>query len=118
MDVSNIAGSTITVRGTIDGYVKVGNPMDGNPFAHCPEFEMQISGAELLEKNVVRKELGGTELFITLERLTDAELPRDLSGSFEISADNGPHGFRPVYLLGRQLDDAKVWASAMFISFK
>ena len=117
MDVTNIAGSTFTVRGTIDGYVKVGNPLDGNPFAHCPEFELQFSGAELLEQSIIRKELGGTELFIAVERMTDATLPRDVSGTLQINPENGPNGFRPVYLMGRQLDDAKAWASAMFISF-
>ncbi|MDX1409054.1 MAG: hypothetical protein R3330_12990, partial [Saprospiraceae bacterium] len=117
MDVTNIAASTITVRGTIDGYVKVGNPLDGNPFAHCPEFELQFSGAELLERSVIRKELGGTELFIAVERMSEAPLPRDVSGTLQINPENGPHGFRPVYLMGRQLDDAKAWASAMFIEF-
>lgn len=28
-----------------------------------------------------------------------------------------PHGHRPVYLFGRQVDDAKVWTSALFINF-
>lgn len=117
MDVTDIGASTITVRGTIDGYVKVGNPLDGNPFAHCPEFELQFSGAELLERSVIRKELGGTELFIAVERMSEAPLPRDVSGTLQINPENGPHGFRPVYIMGRQLDDAKAWASAMFIEF-
>jgi len=52
-----------------------------------------------------------------VERVTDAALPRDIAGTIEIDPVNGPHGFRPVYLHGRQADDAKVWASAMFIRF-
>ena len=118
MDVSNLAASTITVHGTIDGYVKVGNPLDGNPFAHCPEFELQFSGTELLEKGAIRKELGGTDLFITVERVSQSPMPRDVSGTLEIGAHNGPHGFRPVYFMARQVDDAKVWTSAMFITFR
>lgn len=118
IDISNLSEATITVRGTIDGYVKVGNPLDGNPFVHCPEFEWTISGKELLEGGALRKELGGAELFLALERMSDAEMPREVEGSVEISAENGPHGFRSVYLAGRQVDDGKVWSSGVFISFR
>jgi len=118
IDVSNIEHCTIRITGTIDGYVKVGNPLDGNPFVHCPEFDWEISGKELLEGGALRKELGGTELFLALERLSDQAMPRDVSGSIEVDATNGPHGFRPVYFSGRQIDDGKVWTSAMFIEFK
>lgn len=118
IDVSNLASSTITVSGTIDGYVKVGNPLDGNPFVHCPEFSLAVCGAELMEKGSVRKELGGTELFVAIERISEAPMPRDVAGSFEVQPGNGPHGFRPVFLQGRQIDDGKAWTSAMYINFK
>ena len=118
IDISNLANCTIKIEGSIDGYVKVGNPLAGNPFVHCPTFSTEISGAELIESGSHRKELGGTELFVAIERLTDAELPRDVRGTIDIDPINGPHGFRPVYLAARQIDDAKVWTSAMFINFK
>ena len=118
VDVTDLARCRIRIEGTIDGYVKVGNPLDGNPFAHCPAFEWEVTGAELLEHGRLRKELGGTELFLAVERMSDAEMPRDVSGSFEVAPENGPHGHRPVYLFGRQIDDAKVWTSALFITFE
>lgn len=118
LDVSNLENCTIKVEGTIDGYVKVGNPLDGNPFIHCPSFEWEISGKELLEGGALRKELGGTELFLALERLSDKPMPREVSGSINVEPINGPHGFRPVYFAARQVDDGKVWTSAMFITFK
>jgi hypothetical protein len=118
VDVSNLSRCRIRVAGRIDGYVKVGNPLGGNPFVHCPDFDWEVSGAELLEKGAVRRELGGTEMFLAVERVSDATLPRDVSGVLEIKPRNGPHGFRPVYFHGRQADDAKVWTSAMFITFK
>ena len=71
-----------------------------------------------MEKGTLRKELGGTELFLAVERVSDAEMPRDVSGALQVSPDNSSHGFRPVYFYGRQIDDAKVWTSAMFITFK
>jgi hypothetical protein len=118
IDVSNLANCRIRIQGTIDGYVKVGNPLERNPFVHCPEFEWEVTGEELVNSNgVLRKELGGTELFLAVERLSDQAMPRDVSGTVDIDPHNGPHGFRPVYLLGRQVDDGKVWTSAMFITF-
>lgn len=118
IEMSNLEHCRIKVEGTIDGYVKVGNPLDGNPFVHCPTFEWEITGKELIESGELRKELGGTELFLAFERLSNEAMPRDVSGSLEIDASNGPHGHRPVYLMGRQIDDAKVWTSALFIDFK
>ncbi len=118
IDVSNLAHCTIKISGTIDGYVKVGNPLEGNPFMHCPEFELEVSGAELLEKGRIRKELGGTELFVAIERLSDAAMPRDVSGTFDLDPHNGPHGFRPIYFQGRQIDDAKAWTSAHYVTFE
>ena len=95
----------------------MGNPLDGNPFVHCPEFDVEVSGTELLENGSVRKELGGTEMFVAIERISDSAMPRDVTGSIEIDPNNGPHGFRPVYFQGRQIDDAKAWTSAMYIDF-
>lgn len=117
IDMSHLERATIKVSGQIHGYVKVGNPLDGNPFVHCPEFELEVSGADLLNDGVVRKELGGIELFVAIERMSDTEMPRDVSGDFEVDAANGPHGHRPVWIQGRQRDDGKAWTSAMYIAF-
>lgn len=118
MDIADLAQCRFHIKGRIDGYVKVGNPLDGNPFVHCPEFEWEVSGAELLRAGKLRRELGGTQLFVALERQSDVPMPRVLSGRLEVPAANGPHGFRPVFLLGREVDDSKAWTSALFIRFK
>ena len=117
IDVSQLANAKIRVEGTIDGYVKVGNPLKGNPFVHCPTFEWEITGAELLTQGRLKKDLPGIDMFLGLERMSDMPAPRDVSGKIEIDPKNGPHGHRPVYLLARQVDDAKVWTSALFITF-
>jgi hypothetical protein len=42
----------------------------------------QISGAQLLdEEGGLRLELGGAELFLALERLTERALPAEVSGT-------------------------------------
>ncbi len=117
LDVSHLATATLRVEGTIDGYVKVGDPLKGNPFVHCPTFSWEISGKELLEGGRLRRDLPGVEMFLAFERMSDQPAPREVSGSVTVAPENGPHGFRPVYFLARQIDDAKIWTSAMFIEF-
>lgn len=117
-DISDLERSTIRIEGTIDGYVKVGDPTRGNPFVHCPTFTWELSGRELLEAARLRKDLPGVDMFLGFERMSDWPTPREVSGQFEVAAENGPHGHRPVYLMARQRDDAKVWTSALFITFK
>ncbi len=117
MDISNLRNATIHISCTIDGYVKLGDPLKGNPFVHCPTVNWDISGQELLDNARMRKDLPGIDMFIALERMSETPAPRDVSGEISISPENGPHGFRPVYLFARQVDDAKVWTSAMFITF-
>ncbi|MBI3575133.1 MAG: hypothetical protein HY083_05725 [Gammaproteobacteria bacterium] len=117
IDVSHLATAMIRVEGTIDGYVKVGDPLKGNPFVHCPTFAWELTGAELLAQGRLKKDLPGVDMFLGLERMSDMPVPRDVSGKIEIDPKNGPHGHRPVYLLARQVDDAKIWTSALFITF-
>ncbi|ANH73419.1 hypothetical protein ACS15_2308 [Ralstonia insidiosa] len=117
IDIGNLAAARIVIEGHIDSYIKVGDPLQRNPFAHAPDFHWEISGAELLAKNGLRLELGGTELFIAVERLTEQALPIDVSGALEVEPVNGPFGFRPVYFHGRERGDQKVWSSAQFVSF-
>lgn len=118
IDMSGLATATICVEGTIDGYVKVGDPLKGNPFVHCPRFRWEITGAEILRKSRLRHELPGIEMQLSCERMSEQPMPREVSGAFTVEPGNGPHGFRPVYLFGRQIDDAKVWTSALFIEFE
>ena len=117
IDLSHLKTAKIRIEGTIDGYVKVGDPLKGNPFVHCPTFEWEITGAELMEAARLKKDLPGVEMFLGVERMSDESAPREVSGSLVIDPHNGPHGHRPVYFFGRQVDDAKVWTSAMFITF-
>lgn len=118
LEVADLRAARFTLRASIDGYVKVGDPRQPNPFVHAPGVEWQVSGAELLAAGELRRELGGSELFVALERLSDAPLPRELSGRFEVDPHNAPFGHRPVYLQARQRDDAKAWTSALFITFQ
>jgi hypothetical protein len=118
IELSNLASCRIRVEGTIDGYVKVGDPLKGNPFVHCPSFAWEISGAELVEAKRLNRPLGGADLFLALELMSQAAMPRDVRGTLELAPENGPHGFRPVYFLGRQVDDAKAYTSPLYVTFR
>ncbi len=118
MDVSHLETARIVIEGTIDGYVKVGDPLKGNPFVHCPTFRWELTGAELLELAHMKKDLPGVDMFLAMDRLSDSTPPREVTGNFEVGPTNGPHGHRPVYMVAHQGDDAKVWTSALFITFK
>jgi hypothetical protein len=62
--------------------------------------------------------LGGAELFVAVERVSEKQMPRDLNGEFTLTPQSRSHGFVPVYLSGRQVDDSKVWTSPLFIEFE
>ena len=117
IELTGLADCRITVEGTIDGYVKVGDPLKGNPFVHCPSFRWEVTGAELLAAKRLDQKLGGADLFLALERMSDRPAPREVSGTIELEPTNGPHGFRPVYFLGRQIDDAKAYTSPLYVTF-
>jgi hypothetical protein len=117
IEISHLADLRLVVDGTIDSFVKVGDPLKPNPFVHRPDFHWEVCGADLLREGRLQLDLGGTELFLALERLTDVELPRAVSGELHVAPGNAPFGFRPVYFHGRQRDDSKIWSSAHFIEF-
>ena len=77
-----------------------------------------ITGQELLEAATLKREMPGVDMFLAMDRISDAPAPREVSGHFEVDPANGPHGHRPVYVVAHQGDDAKVWTSAVFITFK
>ncbi|PNG26171.1 hypothetical protein [Methylocella silvestris] len=118
IDLTGLERCEISVEGTIGGYVKVGDPSKPNPFVHCPSFACKTTGAELFAWRRIDQALGGADLFISLERIPDAPLARDICGVVEIEAENGPHGFRQVYFAGKQADGAKVYTSPMRITFE
>lgn len=116
IDITNLQNCTIRIEGTIDSYIKVGDPLQPNPFKHVPTFQWEISGASLLQQGGLRQELGGTELFLALERLTEQTLPVAVQGELEVELKKTDFGHHPIYFTGRQQDDSKVWSSAMFVT--
>jgi hypothetical protein len=117
LEVSDLPQAQFRLQLELDSYTKVGNPLQRHPDRHCPQFEWSFSGAEILAHAKLRQDLGGTDLFVSVERMSGALLPRELTGSFILEPQASPFGFVPVYLFARQVDDAKVWTSPLFIEF-
>ena len=117
LTLSHLAGSRIRLHLSIGTYVKVGNPLTPPANPHAPEAVLDMSGDELLAQGSIRLTLPGTELEVSLDRITDAPLPRDLSGIIPLDGlsltKDREH---PLFLMGRQRDQSRVWTSALFIS--
>ncbi|SDU12360.1 hypothetical protein SAMN05444156_2095 [Verrucomicrobium sp. GAS474] len=118
-DLSDLAAATIRVEVEIDGFNKTGSPLDRNPWKECPRAEIAISGREWAEGKAssLRRDLPGAELFLEIERITEAPLPIDIAGTFTVAPGNASFGFLPLHLFGRERDDAKAWTSPLFITF-
>ena len=70
------------------------------------------AAVEAMEARAGLPELGGVELFLALERVTAHVLPLTLSGEVPLPPAETE---RAVYLFARELGDAKVWTSPLFI---
>jgi hypothetical protein len=118
MELADLAKAKFKLHMAIGSYIKVGSSLQQNSYIHCPEFNWEFTGKELLEQGILNQELGGTELFIAVERISNASLSNDISGSFSLAPETGIRGFVPVYISGRQIDDSKVWTSPLFVTFQ
>jgi len=122
LTLSQLAGTRIRVHLDIGTYVKVGNPLTPPPNPHAPEAVLEIDGDALLDAarlptGAVTRLLPGTELEVTVERVTEAPLPRDLAGRIPLAGLGLEEGREhPLFLTGRQRDQSRVWTSALFLT--
>lgn len=118
--VSDLAAARVLLRFEIDAYNKTGDALARNPDPVTPGATREFSGADLIAApgNGLRWELGGAELFLAAERLSFGPLPSRVEGLVTVPDSNGPHGHRALYLFARERDDAKVWTSPLFVTFR
>lgn len=117
LTLSNLADAQMCVDLGIGTYVKVGDPLNPPANPHASEAVLSVTGADLLAAGRVSSVLSGTELEVSLERITAAALPREVTGRIEL-ADLGLQRGRehPLFLTARQRDQSRVWTSALFVS--
>jgi hypothetical protein len=117
LTLSALAGATIEVDAAIDGYVKVGDARVAQPHPQAPSLRFEVSGHELCD-GVARVEhrLPGAELEIAIERVSDAQLPRELQGGIDLKPLNLSASEHPLFLTARQRDQSRIWTSALFVT--
>ncbi|MET0262966.1 MAG: hypothetical protein ABW223_08720 [Rariglobus sp.] len=116
-EVEDLSSARIDLHLEIDAYNKTGPAMERNRDPVTPGTAQVVFGADLLAQTTLRWDLGGAELFVAVERVTDHALPLRVKGSHTIEPANGPHGHRSLYLFARERDDHKVWTSPLFVTF-
>lgn len=115
VEVENLPDARFQLHAEIDGFNKTGDPTARNPWPDCPEASLEISGGELLANRRVRRDLPGVELFIEVERTTEAALPTEIAGTWTLPDQRASLPVHPVYLHAREAAGAKIWTSPLFI---
>jgi hypothetical protein len=109
--------STVRIHSKLDGYVKIGDVLAGNPHKLQPEASLTASFEELSAQGGKTVHIrGGAELFLRGELVPDVELPRRVQGTFEVEgAQAGTE--RAVFAVGREWDGGKVVTSPIFLRY-
>lgn len=105
--LGSLASAHVAIDVVVTGF-------DGQCFVEPTRFE--VPSAAFLDTGRARLELGGEGLFVAVERVTDKALPLSLEGEVVLPLRDGPGGYYPIYLFARELGDAKVWTSPLFIA--
>jgi hypothetical protein len=105
LELVALPDALLTIRATVASF-------DGSTSA---PIEWQVRGHDLLAAGSARRELGGVDLFLAIERVTARALPLVLSGEVPLTPGESGRDARAVYLFARELGDAKVWTSPLFI---
>lgn len=117
IDLSALADARITLTSRVDGYVKVGDPLHPHPHVHAPSVELHLNGAQLIAEGALIEKLPGAELQVSLERVTEQLLPRQVQGRIalaQLALDRGRE--HPLFICARQRDQSRIWTSALFIT--
>lgn len=116
LTVSDLASSQIVVRANLFGYVKVGDPLHPPPHIDQPAANLVVSGNELLSEGEMVLDLPGVELRLIVDCITEAALPRDVTGAIDIAGLNLEDGREhPLFITARQVDQSRVWTSPLFL---
>ncbi|TLD33174.1 hypothetical protein PspLS_00198 [Pyricularia sp. CBS 133598] len=118
-DSSESSPFQISVTGSLGGYVKVGNVLDGNPHKQQPNFSLVASWSEVKADGGRQLQLeGGADLFVSVEALADVQLPRSVEGTFSVDGKDSKAGDkRSIYFVGREATGGKVISSPVFVDY-
>ncbi|KAH8647960.1 hypothetical protein BX600DRAFT_555357 [Xylariales sp. PMI_506] len=112
----DVLPDSVSIQGTLGGYVKVGDPLKGHPHKAQPTFKLKATWAELSAPGGKKIEIaGGAELFLAAEAIPAEQLPTELRGSVEFQGAPGDQ--RAIYFVGREWSGDKVVSSPLFAQF-
>lgn len=104
----------ISIKGTIGGYVKVGDALTGSAHKPQPNFQLEASWDEVVSPGGKSIEiLGGCELFVRVEAIPEISLPRRVQGSTSFITERDKE--RSIYFVGREWSGEKVVTSPVFV---
>lgn len=107
---------TLAITGTLQGYVKVGDPLTGNPHKAQPTYELKATWDELTKPGGKSINItGGAELFVRAEVIPDVTLPAEIQGTASFDAAQGDE--KAIYFVGREWSGHKVITSPVFVKF-
>jgi hypothetical protein len=121
---SNRKPLSIIIKGTLGGYVKVGDPLKGVIHKGQPKFELEGSWEDLVDSsNQIDGEqgtdglrisiIGGADLFVAARVVPNVQLPRKLEGEFLVRRPDEQGG--AVYCVAKEWDGGKVVTSPIFM---
>jgi hypothetical protein len=113
---NNEPPESITISGTLGGYVKVGDPLRGHPHKPQPSFSLEARRDEVARPGGKRIDIvGGAELFVCVEAIPDEKLPKELTGTVEVLGTPGEE--KAIYFVGREWSGDKCVTSPVFATF-
>ncbi|KAH9844407.1 polymerase histidinol phosphatase-like [Teratosphaeria destructans] len=108
---------TVTVSGTLGGYIKVGDPLAGHQHKAQPTFALIAGAEEIIRPGGKCIEIaGGAELFVRVEAVPDEALPTEVEDTIEVGISLGEK--KAVYVVGREWSGDKVVTSPVFVRFE
>ncbi|KAF2121016.1 hypothetical protein BDV96DRAFT_683396 [Lophiotrema nucula] len=112
--------SSISVTGSLGGYVKVGDVLAGNSHKPQPEFSLVATEEEIAQLGGKLIDVkGGAELFVSAEMFVDVPLPQKVEGVFSLNRKDRASGEEQVvYFVGREYSGGKVITSPIFIRYE
>jgi hypothetical protein len=110
-----IVPKEIVVKGSLGGYVKVGDALKWNSHKAQPTFVLEATWEEALQPRGKSIEIkGGADLFVNVEVVPNVKLPVRVEGTFSLDVQRGVE--KAVYFVGREWDGGKVISSPIFFA--
>lgn len=115
--LGDLAAAKIEVVADIHGYVKVGDALHPPPHSDLPQVRLEADGRAVAAGEPAAHAGGGTELYLAIEPVTDAALPRDVWLQIPVAElDLAPAAEHRLFVTARQRDQSRVWTSALFLA--